>query len=245
MTAGRKKASRAIPDPSRLARLISAAHADPDFSAAGLPDRKAHVVGVTGSTAAGKSTLIDKIIGVVREDGLTVVVLAIDPTEEDSGGAILGDAIRMRDHYLDTGVFLRSFGSRGALSAVTLRLPQVIDVAARFADVVLVETAGAGQADTALRKIVDTFVTLADPRGDAITLLKAGHHRHAHILVANARTGSEDEERFFSLARSFVETLPSADGWKVPFFRVGALSGDGVPELVRQGLFAHRKSLGR
>ena len=155
------------------------------------------------------------------------------------------DEITMTLDGPPSALILSEDGTRFYLRDRTYEQIEVIDVAARFADLVLVETAGAGQADTALRKSVDTFVTLADPRGDAITLLKAGHHRHARILVANARTGSEDEERFFSLARSFVETLPPSDGWKVPFFRVGALSGDGVPELVRQGLFAHRKSLGR
>lgn len=247
--ATKKKRKSEIRDPQRLARLITKVQQSPDSLSDLLTDKdlsisRAHVVGITGSTAAGKSTLIDKIIGVLREDNFTVVVLAIDPTEEESGGAILGDTIRMRDYYLDEGVFLRSFGSRGAASAVTVYLAQVVELVSHFADFIVVETAGAGQADTALKQCVDTFITLPDTRGDAINLLKAGHHRRAHILVVNARSGILDDERFFSLAKEFVKTAPLKDGWESSVFKVNASTGEGMAELVSKGIYAHRDFLG-
>ncbi|MDA2922028.1 methylmalonyl Co-A mutase-associated GTPase MeaB [Patescibacteria group bacterium AH-259-L07] len=237
--------STTILNPQKLAHFISTVHENPEVLAqvlldSDIPDTKAHTIAVTGSTAAGKSTLIDKIIHELRDDDLTVIVLAIDPTEEESGGALLGDTIRMRDHYSDKGVFLRSFGSRGASAAVTQYLSQVIELASHFADVVLVETAGAGQADTGVKRYVDTFVVLPDTRSDAINLLKAGHHRHADILVVNVRAGSQEDERFFALLQSFAQTLPPKDGWRVPMFRVNAETGEGVGKLAREGLYVHR-----
>lgn len=205
-----------------------------------IPHGHAHVVGVTGSTAIGKSTLIDKLITELRADNLRVVVLAIDPTEEASGGAILGDVIRMRSHYADPGVFLRSFGSRGAKGSVTLYLKEAIAVSRRFADVVIVETVGAGQADTALKSCVDTFVSLPDTRGDMVNLLKSGHHRHADILVINMRAESPEEKNFAALVKNLAE---EKDGWMPPVFSVNAQTGLGVREFTREGLYAHKKFL--
>ena len=177
----------------------------------------------------------------LRKGGLSIVVLAIDPTEELSGGAILGDVIRMRQHYADPGIFLRSLGSRGASSSVTRYLKESIAVARRFADVVIVETVGAGQADSELKSYVDTFVSLPDSRGDMVNLIKSGHHRHADILVVNMRTASSEEKNFAALLKNFVE---EKGGWTSPIFSVNAKTGTGVLELVRDGLYAHKKFLG-
>ncbi|MDO8520733.1 MAG: methylmalonyl-CoA mutase family protein [bacterium] len=205
-----------------------------------IPPGRAHVVGITGSTAIGKSTLIDKMIALLRADNLKVIVLAIDPTEEESGGAILGDIIRMRRHYTDQGVFMRSFGSHGASGSVTAYLKEAVAVARRFADVVIVETVGAGQADTALKHCVDTFVSLPDTRGDMVNLLKSGHHRHADILVVNMRAESPEEKNFAALVKNFSEMK---DGWMPPVFSVNAQTGEGVRALIREGLYAHKKFL--
>ena len=235
-----------ITERQRLSRLITCVSKNPKLlprylSAGNLPNKSAHVVGITGSAAAGKSTLIDKLLIQLRKDGLSIVVLAIDPTEELSGGAILGDVIRMRQHYADPGIFLRSLGSRGASSSVTRYLKESIAVARRFADVIIVETVGAGQADSELKSYVDTFVSLPDSRGDMVNLIKSGHHRHADILVVNMRTASSEEKNFAALLKNFVE---EKGGWTSPIFSVNAETGTGVLELVRDGLYAHKKFLG-
>lgn len=203
----------------------------------------AHVLGITGSAAAGKSTLIDKMIHVFRKDGLTVVVLAIDPTEASSGGSILADGMRMRDHYLDPGVFIRSFPSRGASSALTSSLSIIVGLSRLFADVVIVETAGAGQGDIRLEEFVDTFITLPETRGDSITLLKAGSHRHAHILAVNTRKESPEEKRFLHLLKGMQASFPDHNGWETMIFELNALSGDGVEEFIHDGIYKHRKFL--
>ena len=226
-----KLLTRVAQKPRMLSRYLGASD---------IPNGNAHVVGITGSTAIGKSTLIDKMVATLREDNLRVVVLAIDPTEEGSGGAILGDIIRMRRHYADQGVFMRSFGSHGAAGSVTKYLNEVVAVARRFTDVVIVETVGAGQADTVLKSAVDTFVSLPDSRGDMVNLLKSGHHRHADILVVNKRAELPEEKNFAELVRNFTETK---NGWTPPVFSVNAQTGDGVADFVRKGLYAHQKFL--
>jgi len=104
-----------------------------------------------------------------------------------------------------------------------------------------VETVGAGQADSALKSYVDTFVSLPDSRGDMVNLIKSGHHRHADILVVNMRTASSEEKNFAALLKNFVE---EKGGWTSPIFSVNAETGTGVLELVRDGLYAHKKFLG-
>lgn len=238
---GLRRGANFLSERHHIARLLTLASGWPNsVRGINLPERRAHVVGITGSTAIGKSTLIDKLVTEIRKSGRTVVVLAIDPSEEESGGAILGDVIRMRRHYTDAGVFLRSFGSRGALGSVTRHLNDVVDLAARFADVVLVETVGAGQADTALKGAVDTFLSIPDPRGDVVNLLKSGHHRHADILAVNVRGATPDETHFVELVRSFVETK---GGWTPPVFAVNAATAVGVDVLLREGVDAHGEFL--
>lgn len=235
-----------IPEFPRLARLITAVHRQPKqcdvlLMQEWIPQGRAHTIGITGSTAIGKSTFINQIVRVLRDDGKTVIVLAIDPTETRTGGAILGDTIRMRDHYLDPGVFMRSFGSRGARSALTRSLRVILRVASRFADIVIVETAGAGQGDTTIRRYVDTLVVLPESRGDLVNLMKAGPHQFAHLLAVNLRT--PEDERFLFLAQSFAETLEARKGWQPKAFGVNAKSGVGVAEFVHKGIYAHRDFL--
>lgn len=228
----------------KIAKLITVIHENTEtvkklLNEDWIPkEKKAHVVAITGSTAAGKSTLIDKIIGVLRKDKFSVVVLAIDPTEEKSGGAVLGDAIRMRDHYKDEDVFIRSFGTRGALGALTKALPEIIDAVSRFFDFVIVETAGAGQSDVKIKNIVDTLVVLPEPRGDIVTLMKAGIHNEAHILAVNIRT--EEDRKFLALLEAFAKSMLNENEWIPLVFEVNAATGAGVEKMIREGIYKHK-----
>lgn len=203
------------------------------------PEKNAHIIGVTGSTAIGKSTLINKIISALRKNNLEVIVLAVDPTEESSGGAVLGDAIRMRDHYLDPGVFIRSLGSRGGKAALASSLPEIIKTASRFWGTVLVETAGAGQGDIDIKNFVDTLVVLPESRGDIINLLKAGPQEYAHILTVNCR--SNKDRKFLAVLENFAASLAFDNGWKPLVFGVNAKTGEGVEALVNEGILKHKE----
>lgn len=231
----------------KIARLITLIHehsekTDELLAEPWVPqNHKAYTVAVTASTAAGKSTLIDKIITALRIDNLTVAVLAIDPSEEESGGAIFGDTMRMRRHYADDGVFMRSFGSRGAPAALTYALREIIRGAARFVDVVLVETAGAGQTDIRAKSYVDTLLMLPEPRGDIVTLMKAGVHNWAHVMAVNIRT--DQDKKFLNLMESFARSIYHKNSWQPLVFEVNAETGLGVEKLVRNGLYKHKEFL--
>src|SRR5204862_5396779 len=137
---------------------------------------KAYTVGMTGPPGAGKSTLTDRLIGRIRKDGDAVGVLAVDPTSPFSGGALLGDRVRMQDHATDPDVFIRSMASRGHLGGLAWATPQAVRVLdAAGCDVVLVETVGVGQAEVAVASMADTtLVLLAPGMGDGIQAAKAG-----------------------------------------------------------------------
>ena len=231
-------------DRARLARLISRFQDEPEaaeetLAADGLGSVAAHTVGISGAAGAGKSTLISRMLSVLREDGLRVVVLAIDPTSEKSHGALLGDRIRMRDSYSDQGVFIRSMATRGAPNALTVALPAIIRASSAFCDVVIVETAGAGQVDVGLHRHVDTFVVLFAPLGDAITLMKSGQAEHAHIVAVNVRKGLEDNDRFVEQARVLLGHDSPEEGWSRKVFAVDAKHDEGIEPFVLDGVLAH------
>jgi LAO/AO transport system kinase len=144
-------------------------------------------IGITGLAGAGKSTLIDKLISRLRSRGLTVGVIAIDPSSLITGGAVLGDRIRMQDHYLDEGVFIRSMGTRGCyggLSKSVRNAAKVMDASGK--DVLIIETTGVGQTETDIIHVADVTVMLLTPGyGDSIQLMKAGLMEVADIIVIN------------------------------------------------------------
>lgn len=228
-----------IADQKRLTRLLSQSvdglDLPPEFASKG----PAHVVGFTASAAAGKSTLIDKVVNILRLDGNAVIVLAIDPSSPETGGAFLGDRIRMQSHYLDEGVFIRSLSSRGSKDSSAPNIGSVIKVASHFADFVLVESPGAGQIDLGIKESVDTFVFLPDTKADIINMMKASIHEHAHIMVLNFRNSGLNEEKKFS---AMLEGLCGEieNGWTQLVFEVNALTGVGVEVFVREGIYKHR-----
>lgn len=202
----------------------------------------AWLVGVTGNPGAGKSTLVDGIIACLRETGRTVATLAVDPSSPFSGGAILGDRIRMGRHTSDNGVFIRSLatrGSLGGLSRATFDSVRVLD-AAGF-DVILIETVGVGQDEVDVARLAQTTVVVTVPGlGDDVQAMKAGLLEIADVFVVN----KADRDGAGQLERSLHELLSMVpeQAWEVPVRRCTATEGKGIPELLA-ALEQHREFL--
>jgi LAO/AO transport system kinase len=192
-----------------------------------------YTVGITGAPGAGKSTLTDRLITEVRTGGDEVAVLAIDPSSPYSGGAILGDRVRMGEHYVDAGVFIRSMATRGHLGGLADAAP----AAARVLDAagfpfVLLETVGVGQVEVEIAGAADTTVVVVNPGwGDSVQANKAGLMEIADIFVINKadRAGAADTER--DLLGMLELSGLGHDDWEPPIVRTVASNGDGIAEL--------------
>ncbi|MDQ3770171.1 MAG: methylmalonyl Co-A mutase-associated GTPase MeaB [Actinomycetota bacterium] len=202
----------------------------------------AAVVGITGAPGAGKSTLIAALVRNRREAGRTVAVLSIDPSSPFSQGALLGDRIRLTEHFLDRGVFIRSMANRGALggmSEATLQAALLMDASGR--EDVILETMGVGQAEIDVIDHADTVVLMLVPgSGDSIQALKAGVMEIPDIIVVN----KADHPLTETMVREIRGTLSLAshEGWQVPIIKTEAGRGEGIEELVAQ-LAAHREHI--
>jgi LAO/AO transport system kinase len=191
----------------------------------------AYTVGITGPPGAGKSTLVSALVGVLRARNLTVSVLAIDPTSPFSGGALLGDRLRMQEHATDPGVFIRSMATRGQLGGLAWAAPHALRILdAIGTDVMIVETVGVGQAEVDVAREADsTVVVLAPGFGDAIQANKAGLLEIADIYVVN----KADREGASGAAREIKQMLHlgAARDWEPPVLLTQATEGKGVEEL--------------
>ncbi len=226
-------------DARAVARAISVVERE-DAESAALIGRlfartgRALVVGLTGAPGVGKSTLVDRLTTVFRRERLRVGILAVDPTSPFSGGAILGDRIRMQSHAADAGVFVRSMATRGQLGGLARATDDariVLDAAG--IDVVLIETVGVGQGEIEVSRTADVaVVVLAPGSGDDVQAIKAGIMEIADVFVVNKadRDGADravaDIEGMLSLQER------GTDGWRPPVVKCCAASGDGVEELV-------------
>lgn len=202
----------------------------------------AYTIGMTGAPGAGKSTLTDRLITRIRRDGEQVGVLAVDPSSPFTGGAILGDRVRMQEHATDEGVFIRSMATRGHLGGLALATPQAIRVLdAAGKPWVIVETVGVGQVEVEIAHAADTTVVVVTPGwGDGVQTAKAGLLEIADVLVVNKADRAGTDETVRDLAQMLE--LASDRAWQPPIVETVATEGRGIDELW-DAIVRHRAHL--
>ena len=194
---------------------------------------RARVVGLTGSPGAGKSTLVDQLAKIDRRQNRTVGVIAVDPTSPYTGGAILGDRIRMQDHFADPGIYIRSMATRGSLGGLARATADVATVLDAFGrDVILIETVGVGQDEIDIVRLADiTVVILVPGMGDDVQTIKAGIMEIADIFVIN-KSDREGAERLEREIRALQSLAIRKDGWTPPIVKTVASEGKGIEDLA-------------
>jgi len=231
---------------ARLMRDIedSAPAAIKELESIYLHTGRAHVVGVTGAQGVGKSTLVDALISVFRKENMTIGVIAIDPTSPFTGGALLGDRVRMQRHSLDKGVFIRSLATRGwggGLSKATTSMIHIMDAMGK--NIILVETVGAGQTEVDVTKVADTSIVILTPgMGDEIQMMKAGLMEAADIFVINKadKEGVDNLQHQLKVMLEMKPYLPNE--WKPSIVLTEAVYSKGIEELM-ETVLSHREFL--
>lgn len=225
-------------DPRALARAISAVENRAPQSAALLKalfphSGRARILGLTGAPGAGKSTLVDQLAREYRKAGSTIGIVAVDPTSPFTGGAILGDRIRMLSHHADPGIYIRSMATRGSLGGLartTADVATVLDASGR--DLVLIETVGVGQDEVDIVRLADvTLVILVPGMGDDVQSIKAGIMEIADIFIIN-KADREGADRVEREIRSMQSLATRSDGWVPPVVRTVATAGTGMAEVA-------------
>jgi LAO/AO transport system kinase len=196
---------------------------------------RAHVIGITGFPGSGKSTLTDKLAKQYRRQGKTVGIVAVDPTSPFSGGAILGDRIRMNELTMDPGVFIRSMGTRGSLGGLALKTSDVVKIMdAAGKDIIFIETVGVGQSEVDIVKAADTTIVVLVPGlGDDIQAIKAGILEIGDIFVIN-KADRDGVERLNTELEMMLNLNQSAVDWRPPVKRTIASDGTGIDELTSE-----------
>ena len=205
---------------------------------------KAFIIGITGPPGSGKSTLVDKMVDIFRKEGKSLGIVAVDPSSPFTGGAILGDRIRMQRHATDEGVFIRSLATRGCLGGLSRSTQDIINVMdAMGKDIILVETVGVGQDEVEIVNTAHTSIVVLIPgMGDDIQAIKAGIIEIGDIFVVNKcdREGAEKTERDLRIVLEMGRHRE--DGWEPPIFKTEAILGKGIFELV-YGIYQHKQAL--
>lgn len=201
---------------------------------------KAYILGITGSPGAGKSSLVDSITREIRKQGLTVGIIAVDPSSPFTGGALLGDRIRMQEHATDAGVFIRSMGSRGSLGGLARTTKDVIRVFDAYGcDIVIVETVGVGQSELDIINVADTTLVVLTPgAGDSIQTIKAGIMEIADVFVVN-KGDLPGADKVMNEVESMLD-LVCHHGWRPPISKCSNIKHTGIDELL-ENLNKHRK----
>ena len=195
---------------------------------------QARIIGLTGAPGVGKSTMTSALVSAFRAAGHRVAVLAVDPTSPFTGGALLGDRIRMQEHATDEAVYIRSMASRGHLGGLAAATPQAIRVldAAGF-ELIIIETVGVGQAEVAIASLADSVAVLLAPGlGDAIQAAKAGILEVADLFVVNKADKPDAQQVVRDLRNMLALGTVEPGGWKPPIITATATTGEGIAELV-------------
>jgi len=203
---------------------------------------RAQVVGITGPPGAGKSTLVNHLIAKYRALGKKIAILAIDPSSPFSGGAVLGDRVRMTDHYKDAGVYIRSLASRGSHGGLSRAAREIVKLLDAYgSDVIIIETVGVGQTELSIMDLADTTVVVTVPEaGDSVQVMKAGLNEIADVFVVN-KADREGADRIKAELELGVH-LRTGDGWRPPVLLTQAAIDQGVDAVV-SAIAKHREYL--
>ncbi|SDK15753.1 methylmalonyl Co-A mutase-associated GTPase MeaB [Sediminibacillus albus] len=204
--------------------------------------KNAHFVGITGAPGAGKSSLVNRLIHYVRNQGLTIAVIAVDPTSPFSGGALLGDRIRMNQHFTDPGVFIRSMATRGSLGGLARATKDTLRICDAYGfDLVLVETVGVGQSELDIMKVADTTALVLTPNsGDVLQVFKAGIMEIADLFIVN-KADLPGVDKLKILLRDFL-MISDKEGFTPPIISTVSTENQGIDQLWKQ-ILAHKQFL--